>query len=472
MTLNKILQKLEKLKITGISDDTRYLQTGELFVARRGQKDSGLNHVREAVALGAKAILAEAEMDAEVPVIVADVEKVFPELLFRFYDFPQNELRLIGVTGTDGKTTTASIIEHLLNQNYNACYIGTNGIRHGGQREKTKYTTLPLCLLVKKMRLLADKNIRHVVMEVSSQGLINKRLDGIDFEVAVFTNLSHEHLDSHGTMENYLEAKKLLFSKIERGGIGVVNSDSPYSRHFQVKKLFTYGIKEKADFKVLNIRESSKYTSFDILTPEGLWEDVRINLFGTFNVYNAVAAIITALHFKIPKQTIYSALKAIPKIDGRMEVITRDEPFTVYVDFAHTPNALKEILAWLKTKHERIVLVLGSAGGKDRSKRPLIGAIATEFADRVIFTSEDPRFEKPEDIVSDLLRDVKKSNYKVILDRKEAIRYAIHNAAPGEAILIAGKGNDDYYEENGIIHPYSDAEVAEVALAERKKEIK
>ena len=142
------------------------------------------------------------------------------------------------------------------------------------------------------------------------------------------------------------------------------------------------------------------------------------------------------------------------------------------MDFAHTPNALKEILAWLKTKHERIVLVLGSAGGKDRSKRPLIGAIATEFADRVIFTSEDPRFEKPEDIVSDLLRDVKKSNYKVILDRKEAIRYAIHNATPGEAILIAGKGNDDYYEENGIIHPYSDAEVAEVALAERKKEIK
>lgn len=470
MSLKKILHELEKLNITGISDDTRYLQEGELFVSRKGNKDSGENYLEEAVKLGAKVILSEEKHRLPVPVVVAkDIEKIFPELLFRFYDYPQYELRLIGVTGTDGKTTTASIIEHLLNQNYNACYIGTNGIRHSDYFEKTKYTTLPLCLLVKRLRLLADMNIRHVVMEVSSQGLINKRLEGIEFEVAIFTNLTHEHLDTHKSMENYLQAKQLLFSKLEKNGLGIVNIDSPYGKYFQSKKLLTYGIKENADFQAYNIRESSKFTSFDLKTPEEIWEDVRINLFGTYNVYNALAAIATALHFKIPKATIYKALQTIPKIEGRMEIVTTSEPFTVYVDFAHTPNALQEVLSWLKTRHPRILLVLGSAGGKDKSKRPLLGKVATTLADVVFFTSEDPRFEKAEDIISDLIEDVKNENYEIIIDRKEAILAAIMSAKEGDAVLIAGKGNDDYFEENGKIQSYSDIEVAEWALSERKK---
>ena len=469
MSLQKILNELKKLNITGISDDTRYLQAGELFVVRKGQQHSGEDFIPEAIKLGARAVLAEAHHDLDVPVLVSKkIENIFPELLFRFYDYPHYELRLIGVTGTDGKTTTASIIEYLLNQNYNSCYIGTNGIRHSGYFEKSKYTTLPLCLLVKRFRLLADKNIRHVVMEVSSQGLINKRLEGIEFEVAVFTNLSHEHLDAHGSMENYLEAKKLLFSKLERGGLGIVNIDSPYGKDFRAKKILTYGIKERADFQALNIRETHKYTSFDMKTPEGIWEDVRINLFGTYNVYNALAAIIAALHYKIPKTTICNALKTIPKIEGRMERIPA-EGFTVYVDFAHTPNALREVLNWLKHRHERIFLVLGSAGGKDRSKRPLMGLVATALADHVIFTSEDPRFENPEEIISDLLWDVKSSNYEIILDRKAAIHAAVMSAKFGDAVLIAGKGNDDYFEEKGMVHPYSDFEVLEEALERRKE---
>lgn len=472
MIIKKILQEIKNLNITGISDDTRYLQAGDLFVVRKGRKDSGRNYLEAAIKLGAKAILSEEKYDLSIPVLVTkDIEKIFPDLLFRFYNYPQYELCIIGITGTDGKTTTASIIEHLLNQKYNSCYIGTNGIRHADYFEKTKYTTLPLCLLVRKLRLLADKNIRHLVMEVSSQGLVNKRLEGIEFEVAVFTNLAHEHLDTHGTMDNYLQAKLMLCSKLEKKGLGIVNIDSPYGKHFKAKNLLTYGLNENADYQAFNIRELRKYTAFDLKTPEGIWSDLKINLFGTYNVYNALAAIITAIHYKIPKTTIYKALETIPKIEGRLEVLTTTEDFKVYVDFAHTPNALEAVLNLLKGRHARLLLVLGSAGGKDKTKRPLLGKIATTLADQVIFTSEDPRFEKPEAIILDLLKDVQKDNYQIITDRKEAIKTAILSAKKGDGVLIAGKGNDDYFEANGKVYPYSDIKVVEEILAELKNEM-
>jgi UDP-N-acetylmuramoyl-L-alanyl-D-glutamate--2,6-diaminopimelate ligase len=470
MHIKRLLQEIHNLKITGISDDTRYLQAGDLFVVRKGSKDSGSAYLEEAIRLGAKAILSEKEHDLSIPVIISkDIEKIFPELLFRFYDYPHYELCIIGVTGTDGKTTTASIIEHLLTQKYNSCYIGTNGIRHLGYFEKTKYTTLPLCLLVRTLRFLADKNIRHLVMEVSSQGLVNKRLEGIGFEVAVFTNLGHEHLDTHGTIENYLKAKQMLFSKLEKKGLGITNIDSPYGKHFKAKNLLTYGLNENSDYQAYNIRERKKYTVFDLKTPEETWKDLRINLFGIYNVYNVVAAIITALHYKIPKTTIYKALETIPKIEGRLEELSTTEEFKVYVDFAHTPNALEAVLNLLKKRHSRLLLVLGSAGGKDKSKRPLLGKIATTLADYVFFTSEDPRFEKPENIIFDLIKDLKNDNYQIIIDRKEAIKTAILSAKKGDGVLIAGKGNDDYFEINGNIYSYSDIEVVEEILSELKE---
>jgi UDP-N-acetylmuramoyl-L-alanyl-D-glutamate--2,6-diaminopimelate ligase len=470
MNLKNILKEIKKLKITGIADDTRYLQEGDLFVCRKGASEDGNRFLEQAILQGAKAILSEESHQLPIPVLVSEkIEEIFPELLFRFYDYPQYELNLIGITGTDGKTTTASITEHLLNQKFNSCYIGTNGIRHLGQSEKTGYTTLPLCLLVRNLRLLADKNIRHLVMEVSSQGLVNRRTEGLEFQIAVFTNLTHEHLDTHKTMENYLKAKQILFSKLVKGGLGVVNYDSPYANYFKCKNLLSYGLNEKADFQAYNIRETRKYTVFDLKTPKENWPDVRVNLFGNYNIYNTLASIITALHYNIPKSVIFKALEDIPKIEGRLELLTKNENFHVYVDFAHTPNALKEILTHLKHHYKRVFLVIGSAGGKDKSKRPLLGLTAVSLADHVIFTSEDPRFEKPEDIIAEIIEDIKNDNFQIIKNRKEAIKTAIMMGQKGDAILIAGKGNDDYFEENGIIYPYSDIEVAERVLEEIKK---
>lgn len=471
MDVKKVLKELKRYRIKGISDDTRYLQPEDCFVCRKGNKYNGENYIEEAIARGAKAVLAENKIDnLSIPTIVTgDIEADFPKLLSEFYDYPQRELRLIGVTGTDGKTTTATITEYLLSQKYASSYIGTNGIRFLNHQESSSYTTLPLALLMRKMRLMADKNIRYLVMEVSSQGLVNRRLEGLEFAVAIFTNLTHEHLDTHKTMENYMRAKQQLFRMLDRKGLGVVNLDSPYGQFFTHSKVLTYAIDKDADYRAFNLRQQKKYTYFDLITPEKTLYDLKINLTGKFNIYNVLAAIITARHCRVPEQTILKAIQTIPRIPGRLELLTTDEDFQVYVDFAHTPNALKAVLGSIKTETNRLIVILGAAGGKDRSKRPEMGTVCANIADWVIFTSEDPRDEDPRAIISDLTEKITSENYEIILNRKEAIRHTIARAQPRDVIIITGKGNDDYYEEKGIIYPYSDIEEATLALKKKRE---
>ncbi len=469
MNVKTIIKELKKLKVLGISDDTRYLQPQDLFVCLKGENFDGNDFIEEAIKKGAKAILTENDIKCLVPVFkVNNLANIFPKLLGEFYDYPQRELRIIGITGTDGKTTTATILEYLLSQKYCSCYIGTNGIFFQNNHSKSSYTTLPLSLLMRTLRMLANKSIKHLIMEVSSQGLVNGRLEGIEFEVAIFTNLSHEHLDTHKSMENYLEAKKLLFQKIDRRGVGIINIDSPYAKFFSSSKLITYGIDNQADYQAINLRSYKKYTCFDLITPQEITKDVKVNLTGKYNIYNVLAAIAAAIHLRINKTTILKALKNIPKISGRLELLTTTEDFSVYVDFAHTPNAIKEVLLNLKEDNKRLIIILGAAGEKDQSKRSKMGVTATSIADYVIFTSEDPRFEDPQKIVEDLTQDVQTQNYEIILNRKEAIQKTILKAKKNDIIIITGKGNDDYYEEKGIVYPYSDIEEALFALNKKK----
>lgn len=462
MEVEKILKKIEKYQITGISDDTRYLEPGDLFVCVDGDYYSGNNFVIDATIKGAKAILTEKKLVATtIPVITTtDIKKHFDLLLSKFYDYPFREMQMIGVTGTDGKTTTSSIIEYLLNQKSTCCYIGTNGIRYLNEFLKTRYTTLPLCLLMKTLRRVADRNIKYVSMEVSSQGLVNNRLEGIEFDVAILTNLTHEHLDTHKTMENYFLAKKKLFDKLDSRGLAIVNSDCPYSYRINHPNLVTYGIDNVSDYQALNIRFQKKYTIFDLKTPNGILENLKVNLFEIYNIYNVIAAVIVAMYYGLPIALIYKSLLTIPKIEGRLELLTTDENFKVYVDFAHTPNAIKQVLSSLKREQTRLTIVLGSAGGKDKTKRPEMGQIACDLADQVIFTSEDPRLENPNDIIHDLTKNVNSNNYRIIIDRKEAIKEAIFSAQEGDIIVITGKGNDNYFEINNQVYPYSD--IAEV----------
>jgi UDP-N-acetylmuramyl-tripeptide synthetase len=471
MNVEKVLKKMEELNVTGISDDTRYLQKGDLFVCFKGKNYNGNDFIIDASLKGAKAILTEDKITtATIPVItVTNISRHFDVLLAKYYDYPFREMQMIGVTGTDGKTTTASIVEYLLNQKYQCAYIGTNGIRYSENLSKTGYTTLPLCLLMKTLRLLADRNIRYVSMEVSSQGLVDSRLDSVEFDVAIFTNLTHEHLDTHKTMENYFLAKMKLFEKLDAKGLAIVNGDSPYSYRIRHPNLVTYGIENVCDYQAMNIRYQKKYTVFDLKTPEGILENVKINMMGTYNIYNIMAAMITAIHYRIPIPVLYKALQTIPKIDGRLELLTTTENFKVYVDFAHTPNAIREVLTNLKKDGSYVTIVMGCAGGKDKTKRPEMGRVATAIADHVIFTSEDPRLEDPMDIIRDLLKEVTKDNYEIIVDRKQAIRNAIVNAKENDIVIITGKGNDTYFEISNHVYSYSDITEVVDALSCLKK---
>lgn len=470
MNVEKVLRKLRELNITGISDDTRYLNPGDLFVCLNGNNFHGSDFAIEATHKGAKAILSETKINATtIPVIqVTNIRKNLDVLLAKYYDYPFREMQMIGITGTDGKTTTASIIEYLLNQKYKCAYIGTNGIRTDSLNEKSNYTTLPLCQLMKVLRKFANQNIRYVSMEVSSQGLVNNRLESVEFDVAIFTNLTHEHLDTHKTMDNYFLAKMKLFEKLDKRGLALANGDCEYSYRIKHKNLVTFGIDNVCDYQAINIRPQIKYTTFDLKTPNEVIKDIKVNSLEKYNLYNIIAAIVVALHYKVPIDLIYKALVTIPKIEGRLELITTDEDFKVYVDFAHTPNALKQVLSSLKEKSKTLKVVMGSAGGKDSTKRPLMGQIATDIADYIYFTSEDPRNENPVSIINDLLSDVKRKNYEVVLDRKSAIKKAIMEANTQDTIIITGKGNDNYFEVDNIVYPYSDITEVINNLEQRK----
>lgn len=466
-----ISRELKKLNINGLADDTRYLEPGDAFICRKGKNYNGHDFVIEAVFKGAKAVISETPIETVVvPVFLCDdIEKCFGTLLTEIYGAPWENVRLIGITGTDGKTTTASIIEHLFNRVWSCGYIGTNGIRYSGVSAESNYTTLPLCHLVKTLKKMELKNIAYCALEISSQGLVDKRLEGVEFDIAVFTNLSTEHLDTHLTMENYFRAKAQLFSKLKPEGLAIVNIDSPYGHRINSPKLITYGIDYISDFRALNIKKEGGGVRFDLKTPDSFIKNIKTNLTGKYNVYNAVAAMVCARERGLPWEIIIKAIGEIPKIPGRMELLTKDENFQVYVDFAHTPGALRAVLMSLKSKSGRIIIVLGAAGNKDKSKRPEMGKIACTYADHVIFTSEDPRNENPSAIIKEMTRATAARNYEIIINRKTAIREAISRTKAGDIVIITGKGNDKYFEENNKVYAYSDIAEVRKALGERKK---
>lgn len=467
MKVREIIKILKKYQIVGISDDTRYLVEGELFICYDGNSYNGIDFIDQAIKKGAKAILAsEPILNCSVPTIIVDsIKEIMYPLVAQFYRFPWKKIRLIGVTGTDGKTTTATYIEFLLGQKYDVAYIGTNGVRFHNQHLQTNYTTLPYCLFVKTLSMLVKNKIEYVCIEVSSQGLVNMRLHNIEFDVAVFTNLTHEHLDTHITMENYFNAKCMLFKQLKSRGIGIVNIDCPYAERI-IRKNITFGINNSAHIQALNINYFDDKVKFDLLINDRLIQNIHANISETYNIYNVLPAIIIALRYGLLLKDVVNAIKILPKIEGRLQLVSTNEPFKVYIDFAHTPNALKELLTNLKIKTTgRLIVVCGSAGHKDKSKRPLMGQIATSIADYAIFTSEDPRNENPKDIINQMISNISTYNYEIIIDRFLAISKSISIAKPGDIVIVTGKGNDDYFEINNNKFKYSDAEVIKEILS-------
>jgi UDP-N-acetylmuramoyl-L-alanyl-D-glutamate--2,6-diaminopimelate ligase len=466
------------IQITSIENDNRKVKQGSLFICLKGYTVDGHDFAQSAVSNGAVAIIAEKNLDVEVPVIlVKDTYRAMAIVADIFYGQPSKKLHIIGITGTNGKTTTSHLIERIFaNFQLKTGLIGTMYTKIGEEITENKNTTPESLTLQKTFREMVDQKVEVSVMEVSSHALVMGRVHRTDFDIAVFTNLSQDHLDYHGTMQEYKHAKGLLFSQLgnsfnpQKPKFAILNADEETSEDFMkmtAAHLFTYGIDNKADIMAKNIRMTPNGTAFDVLI-NNKYFPINIQLAGKFNIYNVLASICAALVSKIPLNDIISTLETIEGVKGRFELVKAGQDFTVIVDYAHTPEALENVLKTIKQfSQSDIYVVVGCGGDRDKTKRPLMAQIACEYATHPIFTSDNPRSESPEKILRDMETGVEGKSFQSIVDRREAIKFAISQAKANDVILIAGKGHETYQIIGNQVLDFDDCQVAKEAIEER-----
>jgi UDP-N-acetylmuramoyl-L-alanyl-D-glutamate--2,6-diaminopimelate ligase len=470
----------ENPDILHIHNDNRKVTEGSLFICIKGFTVDGHDLAESAVQSGAVAIVAEKPLQLDVPVvIVKDTKRAMAIIADAFYGQPSQQMKMVGITGTNGKTTTSHIIDHILKESGKKTgLIGTMYTKIGDEVLETKNTTPESLTLQHIFHQMVEKEIDCAVMEVSSHALVEGRVHGTDYDVAVFTNLSQDHLDFHGSMEEYKRAKGLLFAQLgnkftlNQPKYAVLNADDAASKQYAQSTsahILTYGIQAEADIKAINIAMTAKGTSFQLVTPMGT-SKVTMKLVGKFNVYNVLAGIGAAIALGISLPTITDALSKMEGVAGRFELVDAGQTFTVIVDYSHTPDSLQNAL---ETIQEFAVgkthVVVGCGGDRDRTKRPLMARIACDFADEAIFTSDNPRSEDPNAILKEMEAGVVGRKYMVIENRKEAIYKAINQAGEDDIILIAGKGHETYQQIGKDIHHFDDRLVAKEAILEKNK---
>lgn len=470
--------------VQSIAYDSRKARPGTLFVAVKGFKVDGHLFAAAAVEAGAVALVVQEPIenfDCGVPVIrVADTRRALGLLSSFFYRYPSREFRLVGVTGTNGKTTVTYLIDAI------AAYhgkrtglIGTVGNKIAGRLLSSTHTTPESLELQDLFRKMADEKVQYVTMEVSSHALELKRVEGSEFDAAVFTNLTQDHLDFHPDMEGYFAAKAKLFSSLGQQAFkaghkyAVINTDSEWGRRLvpiSPVPLFSYGIESSADVMARNISISLQGASFDVVCREGSFP-VTLKLAGKFSVYNALAAFTWGFGEGFPPESICHALAGVAGVPGRFELVNCGQPFGVVVDYAHTPDGLVNILSTAKEVSQgRIITIFGCGGDRDRKKRPLMGEAAARFSDTVIVTSDNPRSEDPLAIIEEILPGIKAvggEDYHVVPDRYQAIAAAIDLAQAGDLVIIAGKGHENYQIIGQQVLPFDDKEVACRLLKEK-----
>ncbi|MFZ7104947.1 MAG: UDP-N-acetylmuramoyl-L-alanyl-D-glutamate--2,6-diaminopimelate ligase [Peptococcaceae bacterium] len=470
------------ISIGGIKYDSRTVGQGELFIAIKGFKTDGHQFIDKAIANGAVAIVIENESfstDKCPWILVENGRTALADLSAAFYNYPSRELILIGVTGTNGKTTTANLIAKIFaDQGHKIGLIGTIHNRIGDKilpGERTTPESSDLQYLFKEM--LAD-GVGVVVMEVSSHALDLERVRGCDFDVAVFTNLTQDHLDYHQTMEEYYQAKAKLFINLvnrdsrRKDKFAVINGDDPWGQKLLADtrvKVLSYGIAGNVSLKAENIKVTSAGVNYQIQD-----NCLKLKLTGKFNVYNSLAALAVAVGKGIPISRAAASLEEVAGIPGRFQLVQGAEDFAVIVDYAHTPDSLINILTTARELTAgRIITVFGCGGDRDRTKRPLMGKAAARYSDYCIVTSDNPRTEDPRTIIRDILPGLEEvageEKYRVMADRKKAIQEALQIARKGDSVIIAGKGHETYQEINGEKYPFDDKAIAEEILKNMNK---
>lgn len=479
----------ENVEIKGIAVDSRRVCAGDLFICLPGYQVDGHDYAEQAVANGAAALLTQREVAVSknvVQVKVPDVRRAMAVIADRFFNHPTSRLKLIGVTGTNGKTTVTHLISHILEDaGFRTGLIGTMYMMINGEKKESKNTTPDVVELQRSFQEMAAGKTDYAVIEVSSHALELGRVRGCDFHAGIFTNLTQDHLDFHETMENYRFAKSLLFSQLGNGyheqtaKYAILNADDEASAYFAKitsTQVITYAIDRDADVRARDLHTGPEGTTFLLETFCGSGE-VRMNLIGRFNVYNALAAIAVCLAEGIPLQAIIDSFSRIEGVRGRFERVDEGQDFTVVVDYAHTPDGLENVLRIARElARGKVICVVGCGGDRDRGKRPLMANISARLADLSVFTSDNPRSEDPQAIIDEMVAGLAEHSalherYVSLVDRRKAIFHAVASAKQGDVVVIAGKGHEDYQLIKGVAHSFDDKQVAGEAIRAKKSGI-
>jgi UDP-N-acetylmuramoyl-L-alanyl-D-glutamate--2,6-diaminopimelate ligase len=482
MLLNEMIKNLEKFECIGLEEieissieyDSRLVKEGSLFIAMKGLKVDGHQYIDQAIKNGAKAIVVESseafsalKSNKTTTVIYVDnAAEAMALLANAFFGYPSNSMKLVGITGTNGKTTTTYILKSILElAGKKVGIIGTIGYWIGNNfisAEKTTPESVKIFEMLKKMK---DESVDYVVMEVSSIALVLNRVYGLKYDVAAFTNLTQDHLDFHQTFEKYFEAKKILFdSNLKSDGTAIYNTDDSYGEKiaadFKGRKI-SYGL-GSADF-IGNVQELNFDGMLLSINYKDLSRNIHSELTGKFNAYNILTAYVISKSLGIDEDIIVDGIKKAASVDGRFKKIKSNDGFWCIVDYSHTPDSLKNALETIKqilSKNAKVITVFGCGGNRDKTKRPIMGKIASELSDVVVVTSDNPRDEEPKTIIDDILSGIdRKENLYIDIDRKSAIGKGISLAEKGDVILVAGKGHETYQEIKGVKSHFDDSEI-------------
>lgn len=480
MKLGKILSgvnfyadgELVKSEISGIAISSDKVKKGDLFIALKGVNADGNDHISEAFSRGAVAVVSDSKRGDKI-VTVDDARKAYALASKNFFEKACDSLKIVAVTGTNGKTTTTSLIAEILKgSKISVGLIGTEGVKFNGKKIETGFTTPDPYTLHKIFKTMKDEGIEYVVMEASAHAIALKKLEGIKFEIGVLTNITEDHLDFFGDMESYAKAK-LDFFDSKNMKLGIVCYDDPLARTLIDKAglpILSYGLDRQSDVYASEIKGGFDNTAFSCRCLDEVFP-IKTNLVGNYNIQNALASIMVCQALGLPVGLIQANLRYIGPVEGRFNVI-RYMGFNIVIDYAHTPDGIEKVISTAReiTKN-RVMTLFGCGGNRDRQKRKIMGQLASKYSDKVFVTSDNPRFEKPMDIIEDVKEGLS-GDYVICEDRTTAIDLALSQCEEGDTLIIAGKGGEKYQDIMGVKHPYNDFDVVHNYFRNRFVEIK
>ncbi len=461
--LNQLLNCDFPIDISGISTDSRNIEPGFLFIAIKGFHVDHYDYVSDAIDHGAVAVVVDRESNFSVPtIIVSDINETLISICEKFYDVKSDAFKFIGITGTDGKTTTSIITRNLLNLFVPTAYIGTNGLYCGNDIYPTNNTTPCIEELYRFFSVIREHKCKFIVMEVSSEAMLHHRVDSIMFDVIAFTNITEDHLNIHKTVENYINSKFRLTTLCKNEGKIFINGDDENCQMLSVNNKITFGFSSYNDYVISNVKECQKNVYFNVKC-KGEKYNFCSPFLGNYNIYNVVLSWLIVRSFAFSDLCLISSIAKMPPVLGRRELFYDLRGFTVLLDYAHTENGILNLLQSL-SHYRRIIVVTGAAGGREVEKRPRIGDILFQYADYIVFTMDDPRDEDPYEIALQMIGSHKEENYTFIRNRKQAISCAFSVALEGDVVAIIGKGRDNYMAIFDRRISYSDYEVIQKIL--------